>query len=120
MTYAEKLRDPRWQKKRLKILERDSFSCVACGADDKPLQVHHCFYERHKEPWETDDRLLLSVCENCHEERANLEHDALRAVAFLLARYGHNDDGLDVFTSLAVAAAQDNNPDAFYTLEECE
>lgn len=27
MTYAEKLKDPRWQKKRLRILERDAFAC---------------------------------------------------------------------------------------------
>jgi hypothetical protein len=27
-TYSEKLRDPRWQKKRLQIFERDEFMCV--------------------------------------------------------------------------------------------
>ena len=40
MTYSEKLSDPRWQKKRLLILERDNFSCVKCQADDVQLQIH--------------------------------------------------------------------------------
>ena len=31
MGYSEKLKDPRWQKKRLEILERDNFRCQYCG-----------------------------------------------------------------------------------------
>jgi len=27
LTYSEKLKDPRWQKKRLEILSRDNFTC---------------------------------------------------------------------------------------------
>jgi len=31
MTYKEKLLDPRWQKKRLEVLERDGWACRALG-----------------------------------------------------------------------------------------
>ena len=42
--YAEKFKDPRWQKKRLEILERDDFSCRVCYDASNTLHVHHCFY----------------------------------------------------------------------------
>jgi hypothetical protein len=67
MDYAEKLKDPRWQKKRLKILERDNWTCKICFATDKTLHVHHLFYFRNKEPWEVHDGFLITVCEDCHE-----------------------------------------------------
>ena len=39
--YSEKLRDPRWQKRRLEILERDAWQCQACLSTAKTLHVHH-------------------------------------------------------------------------------
>lgn len=30
MSYAEQLKDPRWQKKRLEILNRDEWKCTWC------------------------------------------------------------------------------------------
>lgn len=66
MTYAEKLRDPRWQRKRLEILNRDSFSCVKCGDKKEQLQVHHKKYIRNIEPWEYDNDILESLCSTCH------------------------------------------------------
>lgn len=44
MKYIEKLRDPRWQKKRLQILERDGFACQSCYDTETTLHVHHCTY----------------------------------------------------------------------------
>ena len=66
-TYFEKLKDPRWQKKRLAILERDNWSCQQCGANESTLHIHHRVYRRGKEPWEIEDRLLVTLCESCHE-----------------------------------------------------
>lgn len=80
MTYSEKLRDPRWQKKRLEIFQRDAFKCLSCGAEDKPLSVHHVVY-RKINPWEYPDYLYQTLCEDCHEERGQLTDkvvDALR------------------------------------------
>lgn len=65
-TYAEKLRDPRWQKKRLKILERDKFKCCRCKSSKKTLNVHHGYYEWGKDPWDYEDWTLSTVCEDCH------------------------------------------------------
>lgn len=73
-TYIQKLQDPRWQRKRLEILQRDEFRCKHCGADDKPLQIHHIAYN-FQDPWEIEPRLLISLCSDCH----NYETVAVKA-----------------------------------------
>jgi hypothetical protein len=70
MKYSEKLRDPRWQKKRLKIMERDGFTCLCCGDSKSTLNVHHKQYSGN--PWEADDEALETLCEPCHEKRSAL------------------------------------------------
>lgn len=65
--YAEKLRDPRWQKKRLEVFNRDKWSCCLCGDDESTLSVHHKVYENGKEPWDYDNDYLMTLCQPCHE-----------------------------------------------------
>lgn len=73
MKYAEKLKDPRWQKKRLEILQRDNWSCQRCYDGESTLHVHHRRYLGGKDPWEYDNNLLITLCENCHEyEQAHI------------------------------------------------
>lgn len=67
MTYAEKLKDPRWQKKRLEILNRDKWKCHYCGDEKSTLHVHHEMYFKGKEPWDIPNECLNTVCENCHD-----------------------------------------------------
>lgn len=69
MTYAEKLKDPRWQKKRLLIMQRDNFTCRFCGDNESTLNVHHLSYSAN--PWDTPDDELITICEDCHQ----YEHD---------------------------------------------
>lgn len=69
--YAEKLKDPRWQKMRLKIMERDDFACQYCGENENTLHVHHVEYRRGADPWDYREYQLLTVCEHCHK----WEHD---------------------------------------------
>ena len=76
-TYAEKLRDPRWQKKRLEIMSRDSFTCRYCGDKEKTLNVHHKFYRKAKSPWDYDDECYVTLCEDCHKRAEKLKEDAL-------------------------------------------
>jgi hypothetical protein len=66
--YAEKYKDPRWQKKRLEILERDGWKCKLCGNKNNTLHVHHFYYERNKDPWDYPNDALVTLCEFCHEE----------------------------------------------------
>lgn len=71
--YSKKLKDPRWQKKRLEILNRDKFRCFLCDRKDLTLYVHHVRYTA-KDPWDEDSKNLITLCENCHEyEQQNLD-----------------------------------------------
>lgn len=75
--YQDKLKDPRWQRKRLEILSRDGWRCTCCGDADSTLHVHHGLYARHAEPWEYPDNVLWTLCESCHEENAeSFQHDS--------------------------------------------
>lgn len=67
-SYFEKLKDPRWQKLRLKVLERDCWCCVLCNCPDKTLNVHHLSYENGKDPWEYELQDLATLCDDCHEQ----------------------------------------------------
>lgn len=67
-SYAEKLRDPRWQKMRLEIMQRDEFTCLACKSKTETLNVHHRYYEQGHDPWDYPDDALATLCETCHKE----------------------------------------------------
>lgn len=67
-TYSEKLKDPRWQKKRLEVFQRDGFRCQLCDDDKTTLAVHHKKYASGKNPWDYDNNLLITLCENCHDK----------------------------------------------------
>jgi hypothetical protein len=65
-TYAELLKHPEWQRKRLEVLQVANWTCEQCGAKDKTLHVHHGYYERGLAPWEYPDETLHCLCETCH------------------------------------------------------
>lgn len=92
-TYSEKLRDPRWQKKRLEILSRDKFQCRCCGSESETLMVHHIQYTKGAEPWEYPNEFLYTLCESCHEEehasRPALENRLLQVLRDKI--YFHKD-----------------------------
>ena len=75
MSYAEKLRDPRWQKKRLEILERDGWCCQQCHDIESTLMVHHMGYLGDNDPWDHPNEALLTLCEECHEREREIRPD---------------------------------------------
>lgn len=77
MSYLEQLRKPEWQKKRLKIFERDEWTCTNCGSTHLELHVHHVNYIHSLKPWEYPDSLLKTLCKSCHEDA----HGITKAVA---------------------------------------
>lgn len=70
-TYSDKLKDPRWQRRRLEILNRDDWKCLACGNHENTLHVHHKKYTGN--PWEAPDEDLETLCERCHNAEAYRE-----------------------------------------------
>lgn len=65
-TYAELLKDPRWQRVRLRVFERDGWACQECGDTKTTLNVHHRQYRRGLKPWEYNDGELVTLCRPCH------------------------------------------------------
>ena len=74
--YSEARKDPRWQRKRLQIMERDDWTCQNCGSTDKTLNVHHKGYAKGLMPWDYADFCLVTLCEECHRS----EPESLAAV----------------------------------------
>lgn len=68
MTYAEMLRDPRWQKRRLEVLNAAGWMCSSCFDETTELHVHHVRYKWNRKPWEYPDEELSCLCKKCHSE----------------------------------------------------
>lgn len=82
--YARKLRDPRWQRRRLERMQVADFACEQCRAKDKTLAVHHRRYFKGRDPWDYPDELLHVLCEDCHA----CEHAMRSALYDALAEMG--------------------------------
>jgi hypothetical protein len=68
LTYAQKLLDPRWQRRRLEVLQAAGWKCQWCNDSNKTLHIHHLIYRRGVEPWDHEDGDLVALCEPCHRE----------------------------------------------------
>lgn len=64
ISYSDKLKDPRWQRKRLEVFSRDNFTCTKCGDDKNTLHVHHLKYSGN--PWDVSNESLITTCQRCH------------------------------------------------------
>jgi hypothetical protein len=57
--------DPRWQRLRLEVMQRDNFLCCCCKDGTTMLNVHHKKY--NGAPWEVPAEELQTLCRPCHE-----------------------------------------------------
>ncbi len=96
MTYKEQLADPRWQKKRLHIFERDKFTCQICLDTETNLQVHHTKYDYSKMAWDYPDYIYQTLCEDCH-----------KAITAHIKEHGDSDD----FNAIRIKS--NDRPDKF-------
>lgn len=64
-TYSNKLKHPKWQKKRLQVLQRDNFACVKCKDTETELHVNHLKYTG--EPYDAPLSDLETLCKYCHQ-----------------------------------------------------
>lgn len=98
-TYSEKLRDPRWQRKRLEVMQRDNFTCRSCKSTTTTLNVHHISYTKGAEPWEYELEDLLTLCEDCHEYESDNFPEAKRKLLSALVQGGFDAMLLDMLAS---------------------
>lgn len=112
MTYFEKLKDPRWQKKRLQIFERDKWACLCCDRKDETLCVHHLVYSA-KEPWDEPDENLETLCEDCHSFREDFNKLGARSVTPTRFCYALIRFSCCFYPALPVGAERENPYSAF-------
>jgi hypothetical protein len=79
--YWEKLKDPRWQKKRLELFEAAKWKCQVCECSTKELQVHHKLYLRSTDPWDYEDWAYEVLCKNCHGGAQDMLETAHSAIS---------------------------------------
>lgn len=91
-TYSEKMKDPRWQKKRLKLLDLNEWACEACQTKEKTLHVHHSYYDKSIEPWDYPDYVYVILCDECHEKM----HLLIKAAQLALRRVVSNLSNINV------------------------
>lgn len=78
-SYGDKLKHPKWQRRRLEVLQRDNFTCTICGDTESTLHVHHEVYSG--EPWDAPLDKLKTVCEDCHTiHHTNPDAEIIRIV----------------------------------------
>lgn len=97
--YSKKLQDPRWQKKRLHILDRDNFTCKSCGSRGETLHIHHHLYEKGKDPWDYSDDIYETYCKRCHAIVEYLKK-TIPSVTLVRIIYKDNDDHQLAYTIL--------------------
>lgn len=68
LTYSEQLACQEWKEKRIKILERDNYSCRTCQRklETRKMHVHHELYMPNIYAWECPDEYLTTLCQDCH------------------------------------------------------
>ncbi len=121
--YADKLKDPRWQRKRLEILERDKWACQRCSDDESELHVHHRTYYPDTEPWDYADVELVTLCKSCHEYESEVMSKAQKALRYCLSvQCGFLADDIvcliRAFEHIAWEAFLPSSPEVFATALE--
>lgn len=106
-TYSQKLLDPRWQKKRLEVLQRDNWTCQLCLDTENTLHVHHRCYEKGRDPWDIDSKHLVTLCAACHEieevdmrEALDMLVQAIRRTPFDSYDVKRLAEGIEKFTPI--------------------
>lgn len=77
--YSEKLKSPKWQKRRLEILQRDNFTCQICTDTETELQIHHKKYTG--EPYEAPEDDLVTMCKCCHKAETYANKNGLNLIS---------------------------------------
>lgn len=87
MTYLEQLQHPKWQRRRLEMLDGAGYECTQCGDTETQLHVHHRRYVKGRMAWEYENWELAVLCKNCHDR----EHASRDNLTALLAQCDEGD-----------------------------
>lgn len=105
--FFAKYKHPKWQEKRLKVMDEAGFKCLICGDKDSTLNVHHISYLKNRDPWEYENNELVCLCEGCHAEMHATE-DRLKEALHLYKVFSYQTvQGLEELIGYLTASTQD-------------
>jgi len=107
MTYGEQLKDPRWQRKRLEIMERDNFTCKNCGSQDKQLHVHHGAYLTGHKVWEYHEWALHTLCNICHSVLSEDIYSYNHALSIMHQNHENYEILTDLVEKISIISSED-------------
>lgn len=99
--YGTALKDPRWQKKRLEIMNRDDFTCLLCSDKETSFNIHHKAYRANTSPWDYEDSNFQTLCEHCHAAVEELKK--INATAIICAKSLHETVDNTIILTLVVS-----------------
>ncbi len=118
--YFKNFKNPRWQKKRLEILERDEWKCSVCDDKESTLVVHHFWYGNIKDdtsgklrrrlPWEYDNKDLTTLCEECHQEEHELRQDSEADLLQILKQQHFRYEDISSLSQCVINIGDDISP----------
>jgi hypothetical protein len=98
MSYQDKLKSPKWQRKRLEVLNRDDWKCVYCDNSSDTLHVHHKSYEHGRDPWEYEMDNFLTLCESCHKVDHEYRYESEKTLLDCLKSHNFSCDNITDLT----------------------
>jgi len=79
-TYAAKLKDPRWKRKRRDLIIAAGCACEECGDKESRLQIHHKYHDHSLAPWEYPHKAMCVLCSGCKKARREYERLLLESI----------------------------------------
>ncbi len=98
--FYKEYKNPKWQKLRLKILERDGFMCQYCQDKEEELHVHHKYYEKGKRIWEYNEDAFITLCKSCHEEETSCMKEVIPEFMNLMKKLFNSSEINDFMISI--------------------
>lgn len=83
MNYAQQIKHPNWQKKRLEVLEKWDFTCQCCGAKEDELNIHHPLYKKGALIWQYEWHELQCLCVKCHKDAHAVDEKLKKMIALM-------------------------------------
>ncbi len=80
-SFSDKFKDPRWIRRRDEIIASAEYLCQDCGVAADDLEVHICYFEQGREPWEYPHEVYRCLCRTDSAVRRPLEKEVRQALA---------------------------------------
>jgi len=76
LSHKNQVNSKQWKVKSIEIKNRDNFKCFICNSSNN-LEVHHTMYFKDVKLWNYENKFLITLCRNCHQETHDNKKDLL-------------------------------------------